>query len=60
MSLPVTTCVVGMPKIEHLRENIAIAKAFKPLNETEKQRVRDAVETAKASIDSFFLHHHDA
>ena len=60
MSLPVTTCVVGMPKIEHLRENIAIAKGFKPLDETEKERIRGAVEPARASLDSFFLHHHDA
>jgi len=60
MSLPVTTCVVGMPKIEHLREKIGIAKAFKHMYDTETQRVRYAVDTARASLDSFFLHHHDA
>ncbi len=60
MSLPVATCVVGMPKIEHLRENIAIAKGFKPLDETEKRRIQSAVEPTRASLDSFFLHHMDA
>ena len=31
LSLPVTTAVVGMPKLEHLEEDVQLARAFKPL-----------------------------
>ena len=31
MSLPVAAAVIGMPKVEHIEPNVAVAKAFKPL-----------------------------
>jgi len=61
MSLPVTAAVVGMPKLEHIDANIAVARNFKPLAPAEMQDLsRHLAETQKASIDRFFLHHIDA
>jgi predicted aldo/keto reductase-like oxidoreductase len=61
LSLPVTACVLGMPKLEFIEENIAVAKAFKPMNRDEMQRISgQLVPTHKAKIDAFFADHVDA
>jgi predicted aldo/keto reductase-like oxidoreductase len=61
LSLPVTACVLGMPKLEFIEENIAVAKAFKPMNREEMQRISgQLVPTHKAKIDAFFADHVDA
>ena len=61
LSLPITACVVGMPKVEFIEENIAIAKAFKPLGREEMQRISgELVPAHKAAIDRFFADHIDA
>ncbi len=61
MSLPVTACVIGMPKVEHIEENIKVAKAFRPLPQGEMMRMSDELAGAhKASIDRFFADHVDA
>src|SRR5262249_21408270 len=39
MSLRVGATVIGMPKIEHIEQNIAVAKAFKPLPADEMKRM---------------------
>ena len=43
LSLPVTTAVVGMPKLEHLEENVQLARGFKAL-----PRTRDALPVQRA------------
>jgi predicted aldo/keto reductase-like oxidoreductase len=61
MSLPVTAAVVGMPKPEYIKENITIAKAFKPLSSNEIKQLSDELSGAhKASLDEFFSDHVDA
>jgi predicted aldo/keto reductase-like oxidoreductase len=61
LSLPVSAAVVGMPKLEFIRQNIAWAKAFKPMSKSEmkefSQRMADA---NKLALDRKFLHHVDA
>jgi len=39
LSLPVATQVVGITSMEQLRQNVAIARNFKPMSEEEKQRL---------------------
>ncbi|MCS7315367.1 MAG: aldo/keto reductase [Bryobacterales bacterium] len=39
-SYPVATAVVGISELPHLEENVRIARAFKPLSEEEKARIR--------------------
>lgn len=59
MSLPVATCVVGMPKIEMLRENIQLARDFKPLTGEEIERIREQVKPSVAAYNHFMRHHRD-
>jgi hypothetical protein len=60
MTLPVCAAVVGMPKLEHLEQNIAVAKAFKPLGMDEmKSLPRSVSAQMRASIDRFFADHED-
>ena len=59
LNLPVAACVVGMPKIEMLRENIQVARDFKPLPANEVDQIRSSVAASAAAFDRFMLHHHD-
>jgi aryl-alcohol dehydrogenase-like predicted oxidoreductase len=61
LSLPVTAAVVGMPKLEHIAENVRLVKAFKPLPQAEMKRMSAALsEKNKAALDAFFRAHVDA
>jgi len=60
MSLPVSAAVVGMPKLEYLKENIQTAKAFSPLSKEEMEKLPASVSAQmRAAIDSFFSDHVD-
>lgn len=60
MSLPVSAVVIGMPKVDFLNENIAVAKSFKPMVGTEMKRLSDDIAAEyKASLDHFFSSHVD-
>lgn len=60
MTLPVSAAVAGMPKIEHLDENLHVTKAFTPLTREEMQALPDSVSAQlRASIDHFFANHAD-
>jgi len=61
LSLPVTAAVVGMPKLEHIEDNVRVAKAFKPMPKDEMQRMSGGLSRQyKASLDRFFSTHVDA
>lgn len=60
LSLPVGAVVLGMPKIEHLEQNVSIAKAFAPMSRTEMNGLNGQLNQYKASIDQFFHDHVDA
>jgi uncharacterized protein len=61
MSLPVAATVIGMPKIEHIEQNIAVAKAFKPLPADEMKRMSgDLSAKNKLALDHYFRNHVDA
>lgn len=61
MSLPVAACVIGMPKIEHIEENVRLAKAFKPLSKAEMTRLAAELSGRhKAALDRHFADHADA
>lgn len=61
LSLPVTAAVVGMPKLEHIDENVRLAKAFKRLSGAEMRQLSGKLsEKNKQALDRFFLHHVDA
>jgi predicted aldo/keto reductase-like oxidoreductase len=58
-SLPVSAAVVGMPKPEFIRENIAAARAFTPMTPQEIGTVRRQVAPAIAEVEAFFTAHAD-
>ncbi len=60
LTLPVGSVILGMPKLEHLEQNVAIAKAFQPMSRTEMNGLNGQLSEYKASIDTFFHDHVDA
>jgi aryl-alcohol dehydrogenase-like predicted oxidoreductase len=61
LSLPVSLCVVGMPKPEMIEENVRIVKAFRPMPPAEMKKLSASLALShKARIDSFFANHVDA
>ncbi len=60
MSLPVTTCVAGMPKLEHIDQNIAVAQAFQPMPPAEMEDMSRRLSSQnRAALERFFRNHVD-
>jgi uncharacterized protein len=59
LSLPVSTAVIGMPKLQFVDQNIAIAKSFKPMNAGEMDQLRSQVASQRVSLENFFMRHRD-
>jgi hypothetical protein len=61
MSLPVAAAVIGMPKVEHIEANIAVAKAFRPMPADEMKRMSGELAPKNlVAIDNYFRNHVDA
>jgi uncharacterized protein len=61
LSLPVTAAVVGMPKLDHIDENVRFTKAFRPLSKAEMREMSASLsEKHKAKLDQFLSDHRDA
>jgi hypothetical protein len=60
LSLPVSLAVVGMPSFEHIEQNVALAKAFKPMPKKEMLELSAALSARKKmALDRFFASHID-
>ncbi len=59
LSLPVTTAVVGMPKVEFIEHNIRMVRNFLPLVENEMERLRRALEPSRAPLQKKLVGHLD-
>jgi uncharacterized protein len=59
LTLPVSTAVIGMPKVQFIDQNIAVIKSFKPLSEGEMKGLREQVASQRVSLERFFINHHD-
>jgi uncharacterized protein len=61
LSLPgVSAAVVGMPKPEHMEEDVKLAKAFKALPRTELRSLSKELSAKyKLALDTHFHSHHD-
>jgi uncharacterized protein len=61
MTLPVAATVIGMPKPEHVEQNVAIAKAFKPMPLEEMRRLSgELAQNKRLALERYFLDHIDA
>src|SRR5262245_1709126 len=59
LSLPVSTAVIGMPKLQFVDQNIAIVKSFKQMTGGEMDRLRSQISSQRASLEGFFRRHRD-
>jgi aryl-alcohol dehydrogenase-like predicted oxidoreductase len=59
LSLPVSTAVIGMPMLQFIDQNIAIAKSFNPMNAGEMDQLRSQVGSQRVSLENFFIRHRD-
>jgi predicted aldo/keto reductase-like oxidoreductase len=61
LSLPVSLASVGMPHLEHIEQNVTLAKAFTPMSEQQRQRLQESIESSKKeAMQRFFSKHEDA
>jgi predicted aldo/keto reductase-like oxidoreductase len=58
-TLPVSTVVCGMPKLEFLDANVASARAFTPMPQGEIDTLRAQLAGRQIALEQFFAHHHD-
>ncbi len=60
MSLPVTAVVIGMPKMEYIDANIAVAKSFEPMSPADMKGLSDHIAGEhKLALDRHFYGHID-
>src|SRR2546427_11125796 len=59
MSLPITTAVVGMPRLEMLEHNIEVARSFSPLREEEMEHLRRELTPARDGLEKKLVGHLD-
>ena len=59
MSLPVSTAVVGMPKVEMLDYNLNVARTFSSLNEWEMQQLWDILSPSRTGLEKKLVGHLD-
>ena len=59
MSLPVTTAVLGMPRVEMLEHNIELARSFAPLKEHEMDGLRRQVSPSREGLEKNLVGHLD-
>ena len=58
-SLPVSTVVCGMPKVEYLEANVASARDFTPMPAGDMDGLRARLAGRRVVLEDFFAHHHD-
>lgn len=59
MSLPVTTAVTGMPKVEMLEHNVELARNFSPFNEEKMDEIRRSVGVLHDEMQHHLVGHID-
>jgi predicted aldo/keto reductase-like oxidoreductase len=60
LSLPVSLASVGMPHPEHIEQNVALAKAFKPMSDPQRHKLQQSIESGqKEAMQRFFSEHED-
>jgi len=59
-SLPVSTVVCGMPKLEFLEANVASARVFTPMSPADMDGLRIQLAGKQVALERFFADHRDA
>ena len=58
-SLPVSTVLCGMPKLDHIGANVASARAFTPMPAAEMDALRTQLAGRQVVLEEFFATHRD-
>jgi predicted aldo/keto reductase-like oxidoreductase len=58
-SLPVSTVVCGMPKVEFIEANVASARAFTPMDPADMDGLRTKLSAKQVALEHFFADHVD-
>jgi len=58
-SLPVSTVVCGMPKLEFVEANVASARGFTPMPAGDMDRLREQLAGQRVVLEQFFAGHRD-
>ena len=60
LSLPVSLASVGMPHLDHIESNAALARAFTPMSTRQRRRLEESIESGhKLAMQQFFSAHED-
>jgi predicted aldo/keto reductase-like oxidoreductase len=60
LSLPVSLASVGMPRLEHIEQNVTFAKAFSPMSTRQRHRLEQSIDSGKkVAMERFFSAHED-
>jgi predicted aldo/keto reductase-like oxidoreductase len=60
LSLPVSLASVGMPHLDHIESNAALARAFTPISTRQRRRLEESIESGhKLAMQQFFSAHED-
>ncbi len=59
LSLPVSIAVVGMSRLEQIRENAELARRFEPMGESEMRELSGRMGVHKVALDRYFRRHAD-
>ena len=61
LSLPVSLASCGMPKLEFIDRNVALARDFRPMPEADRRRLTESIAAShKVAMREFFRDHADA
>ena len=61
LSLPVSLASVGMPRLEHIESNAALALAFKPMSARQRRHLDESIESGHTlAMRQYFCDHQDA
>ncbi|MGH9629820.1 MAG: aldo/keto reductase [Bryobacteraceae bacterium] len=61
LSLPVSTAVIGMSSLDLIDSNVAMARSFKPLSQTERRQLSERLaDRNKSALDLYFSRHNDS
>jgi predicted aldo/keto reductase-like oxidoreductase len=60
LSLPISLASLGMPRLEHIESNVAVARAFRPMSTRQRQQLEESIESGrKLALHQFFAAHQD-
>jgi aryl-alcohol dehydrogenase-like predicted oxidoreductase len=60
LSLPISVAVVGMGQLQHVHDNVELARTFAPFDKREMNTLAERVAAQRAALHGFIRNHDDA